>query len=224
MKKKLKQGADILGIDGLNDELADRLLLFAEELMRWNAKINLTSIRDPDGVIEKHILDSLVVADLLAKHSRILDMGSGGGIPVIPLALVLPHQTFFSVDSVGKKINFQQHIKRLMGLANLQIRCARIEELDDVDPSWRGFDVVLARALAHTNDLLKMALPLIKPTGMVIAMKGPEGVGELASIQERWRRFYEIPERVMTYQLPFTEATRCLINIRRKDDEQVFQR
>lgn len=216
MKKQLKQGADILGINGLSDELADRLLLFADELLRWNNRINLTSIRDLEGVIEKHILDSLVVAELVNKPSRILDMGSGGGIPVIPLALSLPYQSFFSVDSVGKKINFQQHVKRLLGLKNLQIRCARIEELDKAGPDWSGFDVILVRALAHTDELLRMALPLIRPEGILIAMKGPEGAGELASIQDQWHNFYEIPERVMTYQLPLTGAARCLISIRRK--------
>ncbi|MFO7811936.1 MAG: 16S rRNA (guanine(527)-N(7))-methyltransferase RsmG [Pelovirga sp.] len=216
MKNQLKQGADILGINGMNVELTDRLLLYAEELLRWNTRINLTSIRELEGVIEKHILDSLMVGKLLDKPSRILDMGSGGGVPVIPLALALPDQSFFSVDSVGKKINFQQHIKRLLGLKNLQIRCARIEELNDMVPVWNGFDVVLARALGHTNDLLKMALPLIGPAGIMVAMKGPEGEGELASIQGQWHRFYEIPERVVTYQLPFTGASRCLISIRRK--------
>lgn len=223
MKKQLKQGADFLGISGMNDELAGRMLLFAEEMLRWNTRINLTSIREIGGVIEKHILDSLVVAALLDKPSKILDMGSGAGIPVIPLALALPHQSFYSVDSVGKKINFQQHIKRLMGLKNLQIRCGRIEELGDAGPVWNSFDVVLARALAHTNDLLEMALPLIRPTGIMVAMKGPEGEKELASTQDRWHRFYEIPDSVMTYKLPFTGATRCLISIRRKEDERVAQ-
>lgn len=218
MKRQLKQGAELLGIDSLSEELADRLLLFAEELLRWNTRINLTSIRELENVIEKHILDSLVVAELLDKPSRILDMGSGGGIPIIPLALALPHQSFFSVDSVGKKINFQQHIKRLLGLKNLQIRCARIEDLDSAGSGWNGFDVVLARALAHTNDLLKMALPLIGPSGIMVAMKGPEGEGELASIEDRWHRLYEIPERVMTYQLPFSGATRCLICMRKKEN------
>jgi 16S rRNA (guanine527-N7)-methyltransferase len=218
VKKQLQRGAEILGVDGLSDELAERLLLYAKELLRWNARINLTSIRTLDGVVEKHLLDSLVVARLLDKPSRILDMGSGGGIPIIPLALALPHQSFFSVDSVGKKINFQQHIKRLLGLKNLEIRCARIEDLHLTAPVWSGFDVVLARALAHTNDLLKMALPVIRPAGVVIAMKGPEGEVELASIQDRWHGLYEISEQVMTYQLPFTGAKRCLISIRRKEE------
>lgn len=217
MKKQLKRGAEILGIDELSEELADRLLQFAEELLRWNSRINLTSIREMDGVVEKHILDSLVVTRLLDQPSRILDMGSGGGFPVIPLALAMPHQSFFSIDSVGKKINFQQHIKRLLGLKNLETRCARIEDLCDAAPAWRDFDVVLARALAHTEDLLKMALPIIKPTGIVIAMKGSEAEAELASIQSRWHTFYEIPEQVITYQLPFTGATRCLISIKRKN-------
>lgn len=217
MIKQLKQGAEILGIDDLSDDLAGRLIQFAEELLRWNVRINLTSIRAMDGVIEKHILDSLVVARFLDQPHRILDMGSGAGIPIIPLALTMPHQAFFSVDSVGKKINFQQHIKRLFGLKNLEICCARIEELHDGDSVWSGFDVVIARALAHTNDLLKLTLPLIKPSGLLIAMKGPEGKKELASIEDQWYRFYENPEEILTYRLPFSGAERCLISIRRKE-------
>lgn len=215
MKKKLKLGAEALGIGALSDDLAGRLIEFAEELLRWNVRINLTSIREMEGVVEKHILDSLVVARLLDKSSRILDMGSGGGIPIIPLALALPHQAFFSVDSVGKKINFQHHIKRRFGLKNLEIRCARLEDLSDAGPVWNGFDVIIARALAHTNDLLALALPLIKPAGVLIAMKGPEGPKELAAIDARWHRFYEIPKEVLTYQLPFSGVERCLISIRR---------
>ena len=108
MKNKLKRGAEILGIDGVSDDRVDHLMLFAEELLRWNTKINLTSIRVMDEVVEKHLLDSLVLIALLNEPSRVLDMGSGAGIPVIPLALAMPQQAFYSLDSVGKKINFQK--------------------------------------------------------------------------------------------------------------------
>jgi 16S rRNA (guanine527-N7)-methyltransferase len=218
VKNKVKRGTEILGIDGVSDELTDRLLLFAEELLRWNSRINLTSIRVMDEVIEKHLLDSLVLMNYLNEPSRVLDLGSGAGIPVIPLALAMPHQAFYSIDSVGKKINFQKHVKRLMGLKNLEIQCARIEELVHNYPDWQGFDVVVARAVAHTNDLLQMALPVIKPGGVLIAMKGPEGEEELTAIESSWQRFYEIPEVTIKYRLPFSGAERCLLCILKKSD------
>lgn len=218
MEKKLKRGAEVLGIDGLSEGLADRLMLFAEELLRWNRKINLTSITEMEEVVEKHLLDSLVLVGLLGQSARILDVGSGAGIPVIPLALAMPHQTFYSLDSVGKKINFQRHIKRQFGLENLEIQCARIEEIVGLNPAWQGFDVVVARAVAHVNDLLKMALPVIKPGGLLIAMKGPEGEEELLAIESKWLSNYELPEILVKYRLPFSGAERCLLRIVKKGD------
>lgn len=218
MKNKLKKGAENLGIHGLSDELAEHLIQFAKELLRWNAKINLTSIRSMDEVVEKHLLDSLVLVDLLKKSSRVLDMGSGAGIPVIPLALAMPQQTFFSLDSVGKKINFQKHIKRQLGIENLEIQCARIEEIIRINPTWQGFDVVVARAVGHVNDLLKMAIPVIKPGGLLIAMKGSEAEEELSAVEIKWKSEFDIPASVIKYQLPFSGAQRGLLSIHKKTE------
>lgn len=216
MKKKLKQGAEILGLSGTSDELIDRLMLFAEELLRWNKRINLTSITEMNEVVEKHLLDSLMLLKLIGHSSRILDVGSGAGIPVIPLALALPHLNFYSLDSIGKKINFQKHIKRQLGVQNLDIQCARIEEIKKTNPAWQAFDVVVARAVAHCNDLLKMTLPLIKPGGLLIAMKGPEGEEELSTFENSPLNVYAVSGKIIKYKLPFSGAERCLIPIVKK--------
>ncbi|NCU31337.1 MAG: 16S rRNA (guanine(527)-N(7))-methyltransferase RsmG [Candidatus Moranbacteria bacterium] len=216
MKNKLRLGAEILGIGELSDELIDRLLLFAEELLRWNARINLTSITKFEEVVEKHLLDSLVLVSVLKGSSRILDVGSGAGIPVIPLALALPNQQFYSVDSVEKKINFQKHIRRQLDVKNLAIECSRIEDLKQTRHDWKDFNVVLARAVSHTNNLLEMALPVIAPGGLLVAMKGSEGAAELAAIESRWRNYYDFSEDIREYRLPFSGAERCLIRISRK--------
>lgn len=216
MKNKLKQGAEALGVGGLGDKLVDRLLIFAEELLHWNARINLTSITEMDEVIEKHLLDSLVLISELKEPSRVLDVGSGAGIPVIPLALALPHLHFYSLDSTGKKINFQKHIRRILNIKNLEIECARIEDLKQVCPDWQAFNVVIARAVAATNDLLEMVTPVMGPGGVLIAMKGPEGAGELAEIESKWHKYYDFSEKIREYRLPFSNAERCLIRITRK--------
>lgn len=187
--------------------------MFAEELLRWNKNINLTSITVMEEVVEKHLLDSLVLVRLLGKNTRILDVGSGAGLPVIPLAMVMKNSNFFSVDSVGKKINFQKHIKRTLHLPNLEIQCARIEELKRTSPGWLDFDVVIARAVAHTGDLIKMAMPVIRTEGMLIAMKGPEGKEELATLENNWGDDCLLPLELITYQLPFSGAERNLIRI-----------
>lgn len=220
VQKKLKQGAEALGIDWLREETVDRLIWFAEELLRWNSRINLTSIRVMDDVVEKHLLDSLALVGPLGQSERILDVGSGAGIPVIPLALTLPDRCFFSLDSVGKKINFQKHIKRQLGLKNLQIQCARIEEIKQINSDWQNFDVIVARAVAHLNELLKMVFPLLKPGGALIAMKGSEveARAELSSLDTSWQNTCDVPEKIVTYQLPFSDAERCLIRIAKKAD------
>lgn len=210
-------GAEILGLEDLGDELIHRLLFFAEELLRWNAKINLTSITKIEEVVEKHLLDSLVLVSELKGSSRILDVGSGAGFPVIPLALALPHQQFYSVDSVGKKTNFQKHIKRQLNIKNLEIECSRIEDLKHMCPAWKDFNVVLARAVSHINDLLEMVTTVILPGGVLIAMKGSEGAAELDDIETRWHRYYDFCDEIGKYRLPFSGAERCLIRITRKN-------
>lgn len=213
MKKRLKKGLESLGISTVNDKILEQEVLFVEELLRWNKKINLTAITAADDVIEKHLLDSLALMPMLQNKKTILDIGSGAGLPVIPLAIAMPEEHFISIDSVGKKTNFQQHVKRLLGLTNLEIMCARIENICLREAGWEGVDVVVARAVGRLDFLLKVALPILKPGGTMIAMKGPEGEGELQELDRQWQKVYHLPHHATSYQLPFSGAQRSLIEI-----------
>lgn len=211
MINRLKKGLDVLGIGELNDDALDRCLQFMDELLRWNKKINLTAITTTEDMLEKHLLDSLILIPLLQDHSKIIDIGSGAGFPVIPLTITMPEKCFCSVDSVGKKINFQQHIKRTLQLKNLDIYCERLGNSGLHKPEWSNVDIVLARAVTCLEDLLKMALPLLRTGGMLIAMKGPEIEQELREIDGTCQYYYDLPFQINRYQLPFTGARRSLV-------------
>lgn len=217
MVNRLKKGLDILGINDLSELALDRCVQFAAEMRRWNRKINLTAITTTDDMIEKHLLDSLTLIPLLQDHSKIIDIGSGAGLPVIPLAITMPEKSFCSVDSVRKKINFQQHIKRTLGLTNLEIYCERIGDSSSREAEWSGVaDVVLARAVTSFEDLLKMTLPLLRTNGKLIAMKGPNVEKELGDINGPWQNYFDFPFRIKNYQLPFSGDRRSLVTAVKK--------
>ncbi len=211
MKDKLKKGLESLGVRGVDNKMLTQQVLFVEELLRWNKKINLTAITATEDVIEKHLLDSLILMPMLHDKGRILDVGSGAGLPVIPLAIAMPEKQFFSIDSVGKKINFQKHIKRLLGLQNLEIMCARIEETSMSGAGWSDMDAVLARAVGSLEFLLNLAMPVLRPGGVLLAMKGPEGDEELQKLDCKWQTTYKLPRHATRYLLPFSGAQRSLI-------------
>ena len=196
----------------LPPEVATRELVFLDELLRWNLHINLTSIKDRVEAIEVHLLDSLVLTRHLKGTEKLLDIGSGAGLPGIVLAIAQSNLSVFSVESTGKKINFQKHIKRCMKIANLEIIQERIEKLNTVLSSGPGFDVVTARAFASMDKLIDLGMPWLKKGGRLLAMKGPEGRNELKEVitlidQKGWG------VKVHQYRLPASGAERQLIVI-----------
>lgn len=169
----------------------DRLLLLeqlADQLLRWTKRRNLTAITERREVLEKHLVDSLTLMPLVCHSRRLLDIGSGAGFPALPLKIACPGLEVVSVDAVGKKIDFQRHIARTLGLQTFTALHSRIEELSG-DASFRaGFDLVTARAVTSLSDLVAMAKPFLAPSGRLIAMKGPEGEQEFAEHRESLQR------------------------------------
>ena len=186
---------------------------FLDELLRWNQRINLTSINNLDDAVEKHLIDSLLLLPHLGNVKNIIDLGSGGGLPGIPLAISSPSLQVVSIDSVGKKINFQRHIKRLLSLDNLHIIQSRAETLDQGVLETKSFDLVVARAFTALEPLLEYALPWLKPGGKIIAMKGPEGKNELRAAEPILKQYRFSDPTVFSYELPFSKAERQLLII-----------
>jgi len=190
-------------------------IIFLDELLRWNRQINLTAVRDRQGALEKHLIDSLALLAYLPGAAQMLDIGSGAGLPGIPLAVARPELQVVSIDSVGKKISFQKHIKRLMKLGNLHPVHGRIEALDMALADHAQFDLAVARAFSSLEQLLKKATPWLQPEGELLAMKGPEGEDELRRLEPRLSVSGFQLKAVESYRLPFSQAERLLIRLKR---------
>ena len=152
-------------------------------LLAWNAAVNLTSITDPVAVARLHVADSLAALEMLraGPHATILDLGSGGGFPGLPLAAALPGSRVLLVDSVAKKATFLDVVLRAVGLADrVSVAAVRVESLRPADPA-AGWDVVTARAVGRLDDLVELSLPVLGPGGRLVAWKRGDLTSELAS-------------------------------------------
>ncbi len=218
MSKLLSDGLSHFNIQ-LADEIIRNEMLFLDELLRWNRSINLTSITRYDDAIEKHLVDSLLLLPHLGQIEKMIDLGSGGGLPGIPLAIAVANLQVVSIDSVGKKINFQRHLKRFLSLDNLYIEQSRAEQLSSSMLDQESFDLVVARAFTSLERLLGYASPWLKPGGRVIAMKGPEGSCELQSVQPIIQQYRFNDPAVFSYKLPFSQAERQLLVLKKMASE-----
>jgi 16S rRNA (guanine527-N7)-methyltransferase len=141
-KRMVVEGAAFMGIP-VSPEQADRFALHAAELIRWNRKMNLTAITDPEDMAVRHFLDSIAAAPLISPGSRLLDIGSGGGFPGIPLKVMVPSLRGVLVDSVHKKVSFMSYLVGRLGLTDMRAVHGRAEDLAR-DPAYgRSFDVVV---------------------------------------------------------------------------------
>jgi len=215
MREALGDGLAVFGLS-LPGETIQKELDFLEELLRWNQQINLTAIRDPREALEKHLIDSLILLPLITEAADLLDMGSGGGLPGIPLAIANPEIKVFSVDSVGKKINFQKHIKRRQNLTNLHPLHSRLETLDEVLSPEVHFDWIVARAFSSLEQILRLAGPWLKKGGGLLAMKGPGIESELLAVETQLPRFGFHLKAINRYQLPFSRAERQILRFEQR--------
>lgn len=176
-------GARELGLD-LSPEQGDRLARYAALLARWNAVHNLTAIDAPGSILSHHLLDSLAILGPIArifgeKKISVLDIGSGGGLPGIPLAVARPDWRVAMVDKVEKKVAFLTQVRLELGLANVECFHARAEDLG-VAP----FDLIVSRAFAALEDFVRVSRHLIAPGGWWAAMKGALPAVEIAQLAQ----------------------------------------
>lgn len=194
-------------------ETVPRLEQLVDELLRWNRRRNLTAITSHQDVLEKHLVDSLALLPFLRFPGRLLDLGSGAGFPALPLKITCPALEVVSVDAVAKKIAFQRHIARRLGLERFTALHQRIEALADRPGYGKGFDMVTARALCSLEQLLDLAEPLLSVDGCLLAMKGPDGDREVAALEDRLKRSGG-SAMVHPFKLPFSGAERRLVEVR----------
>lgn len=211
-KDLLISGARELGIE-LTKEQAQRLDQFAEELKKWNKKINLTAITDDDGIALKHLVDSLSLLKVVRGPGKMLDIGSGGGFPCIPVQVVAPDLEVVSVDAVVKKISFQKQAVRLLNLANFTALHVRAETLAASYPET--FHWIVSRAFSDLPSFVTMALPLMRADGRIVAMKGRNAAEEVEEAAETLERFGVLVERMEKFNLPGSDEARALIVMRK---------
>lgn len=209
----LKRGADELGIE-LDAAALDRFSRFAAELAKWNRKINLTAIKEGEDVMIKHFLDSLTVLAKVDVFGRVLDIGSGGGFPGIPLKIARPDLQVVSVDAVEKKILFQRHVARLLGLNGFTAIHARGESLASQYAS--SFDIIVSRAFTDILSFVRMVEPLLAEGGRIVAMKGSEGVSEMTSYKDELSLTGFEVESVHEFHLPVAGDRRSLIIMKKR--------
>lgn len=178
------------------------LLAFLALLRKWGETYNLTAIREPLAMVDRHLLDSLAVAPFLAGEA-VLDVGTGAGLPGIPLAIALRQKRFVLLDSSAKKIRFVKQVILTLGLKNVQAEAMRVEEYVPA----QGFDVVLARAFAGLDVMQALTRRLLRPGGRLLALKGRLPVDEMARLQQAETL------RVHPLSVPGLEAERHLIEI-----------
>lgn len=211
-KKFLADGAVELGISLKPDELG-KFYAFAAELKKWNRKINITAIKGDEEIVVKHFLDSLTILGILGERGHLLDIGSGGGFPAIPLKISRSQLQVVSVDAVEKKVFFQRHAARLLGLHGFEAVHARAEELP---ARYAGsFDWIVSRAFTDIPSFVRIALPLLKDNGKIIAMKGKSGREEAVKAGPALLELGAEAADIKEFRLPISGDARSLIIINR---------
>lgn len=196
----------------LSDQEVDSFEVYAAELKKWNGKVNLTAITKDREIAVKHFVDSLSLAPYLTEGDRLLDIGSGAGLPIIPLKIIRPGIEMVSVDAVAKKMHFQRHVIRLLNLENIEAVHARIEDLHKTRS--HSFSVITSRAFTRLDRFVSLAAPLLAEGGVLIAMKGEQAAGEIAASDEVVHAGGFTVTSIQRYSLPMGMGERLLTFIR----------
>jgi 16S rRNA (guanine527-N7)-methyltransferase len=205
----LEEGAADLGV-ALSDAQSGKLLDYVALLAKWNAVYNLTAIRDSRQMLIQHILDSLSIVPHIGGRgaSTALDVGSGGGLPGIVLAIALPDWTVTVNDIVHKKTAFQAQAKTQLGLGNLSVVTGRVETLRPGVEVPTKFDAIVSRAFAELADFVTLARHLVADNGAIWAMKGVRPDGEMARLPAGAQ-----VKRVIRLRVPSLDAERHLVEV-----------
>ncbi|OEF08012.1 16S rRNA (guanine(527)-N(7))-methyltransferase RsmG [Vibrio genomosp. F10] len=206
LKARLEQLVSQTNLQVSSDQ-ADQLIGYVEMLNKWNKAYNLTSVRNPSEMIVKHILDSIVVSEHL-QGTRFIDVGTGPGLPGVPLAIMNPEKEFYLLDSLGKRIRFIKQVCHELGIKNVTTVQSRVEEFQPEDK----FDGVLSRAFASMSDMVEWCHHLPKSdSGVFLALKGQLQKDEVEQLPQ-WCSV----NSVKSLNVPELEGERHLVILSRK--------
>ena len=199
----LKQGIKDLKLD-LADDQVEKLLDYLALLNKWNSVYNLTSVRDPMQMVTLHLLDSLAAVPAFAGAKNVLDVGAGGGLPGMVLAISRPDMKVSMIDTVHKKTAFLNQVKAELGLSNVTVYTKRVEQLE----VKTKFDVITSRAFADLSDFVNWSGHLLQEGGRFIALKGTAPEEERERLPEPWK-----VQKLEPLTVPGLEAERHLVFI-----------
>ncbi|HIT96629.1 MAG TPA: 16S rRNA (guanine(527)-N(7))-methyltransferase RsmG [Candidatus Aphodousia faecavium] len=204
-KVRLLEGIKCLDIV-LSNEQIQMIDAYSALLYKWNKTYNLTSITNNDDVLTHHILDSLAAVPIFKRYvfegAKVLDVGSGGGLPAIPLAIACPDVSVSLVETVGKKTAFLTQVALSLKLKNVKVFNSRVENLKNL-----SFDVISSRAFSSLENFINLSSHLIKPEGCWVALKGQVPVDEINSIRDSFRT------EIVQISVPFLNEDRNIVVI-----------
>lgn len=212
----MRSGLEALALPAA-DPMVERLLAYLDLLSKWNRAYNLSAVRDPQQMVHQHLLDCLAALPPLDRHlhgrpvARILDVGSGAGLPGVVWALLRPAWSVCCVDAVAKKASFVRQVAAELAIPNLHSEHARVEQL-----RWPPVDVVTSRAFASLADFSALTRQHLRPGGCWLAMKGKTPVEEMAALPSDVKVFH-----VEQLQVPGLEGQRCLVWMRPESGEKL---
>ena len=207
LRARLAAGLSALDV-ALDADAIERLLDYVDLLVRWNGAFNLTALRDSAEMVTRHLLDSLAILPYVI-GATLVDLGSGAGLPGIPIAIATPGREIVLVDSNGKKARFLREAVRRLGLAKTHVAESRVEDLEGT------FDCITARAFASLGDMLAWGGHLLAPDGRWLALKGRFPDDELAGVPDA----FEV-EKTIELEVPGLDAERHLVILRRRLDQR----
>ncbi|WUR16357.1 16S rRNA (guanine(527)-N(7))-methyltransferase RsmG [[Empedobacter] haloabium] len=207
----LKNGLQGLQLD-LSQAQQDQLLDYLALLHKWNHVYNLTSVRDPVQMMTLHLLDSLAAVPAFVAATNVLDVGAGGGLPGIVLAIARPDMNVSMIDTVHKKTAFLTQVKVELGLANVTVYTKKVQDLHVKQP----FDVITSRAFADLSDFIEWSRHLLAEDGRFIALKGTAPEDERARLQERLQGDWKVQD-LQALRVPGLDAERHLVFVQRAE-------
>lgn len=214
--KLVAAGAEKMGIH-LTRQQAQLFAIHGQGLEQWNKKINLTAITDPVQVAVKHFLDAIAPIPFLSSRGHLLDIGTGGGFPGLPLKIMAPGLSVTLIDGVRKKINFVRHVIRQLGLQNIEALHVRAEELGCQTSYQNRFQFIIGRAVTDPAAFINLAIPLLHAEGCLIIYQGPQqvikarNIGD-ADLVEIKNKSFQVSD--YNYKLPFSGDGRVLTLLR----------
>lgn len=203
----LIEGARELGVVISNNEL-ELFSLYLENLKKWNESINLTAIKGDREIVLNHFIDSLSIAPFIEDDNSVLDIGSGGGFPGIPLKIVRSNLKVTLLDSVNKKVSFMNDTVRKLQLKNIHAVWGRAEDIENKVPR-ESFDYVVTRAVGSIPDTAKLSSPYVSDNGVIILMKGKRGYEEWAQAKEQIGSDFELVDS-KEFTLPQSDLVRSI--------------